>query len=281
MVTAQDLLTNQFVQCDVEDRVSALIAKLKRSKQSAAVVFSKGTYLGVASKDAFLAARENAKEMRVKNLVKKRSKAKTPFFVSKLTPRDGIHALCKKFSASGARILPVLDKKKFLGVVRAADVLLALRDSYRGIEAFILATMDPLMLSEDDTLDTALTMMKRAKIGHAPVVDDRGNLVGMFSAHDYMAKHLISRRKVHARAGASHGKFKNAGFDIGEKVNLGHIEVKGLMSTACCSAPARTKLPVIIDTMITNKVMSVVLTRRNKPVGIITLKDILSDAAKS
>jgi len=280
MVIAKDLVSQKYISCEMTDRVSSLLGKMTRAKDCFALVFEKGKYKGVVSKDAFLVARGSAAEQRVANVVKKRSKSKTPFYVGKVKMSDSIERVCALLSAADARLLPVFEKTKLVGVIRAEDVLKEVRSSYAGVPAFELASMDAKTVLASDTLDTLLTVMKRKKAGHVPVVDEKGLIIGVVSGHDYMGKHLHDRRRMRVPQRASHGMFKGGAIDTGEKLNLGHIKVAEIMSTECCTATPRTSIRDVIKVMLDQGVFSVILTRRNKPVGVITSKDILSDAAK-
>ncbi|MCX6708976.1 MAG: CBS domain-containing protein, partial [Candidatus Woesearchaeota archaeon] len=117
---------------------------------------------------------------------------------------------------------------------------------------------------------------------HLPVVDQQGRIMGMVMLSDLIENGEfwdLQRQKV-PRA-ASHQKGGNSGYGRGEKTSMIALPVEDVMSTKspCCAAP-ETKIPNAVKLMDANDVCNVILTKDKKPVGILTIKDILIDYIK-
>ena len=139
-------------------------------------------------------------------------------------------------------------------------------------------------LNEDDEIGYALSHMKEKNVHRAPVVDNKNNLSGIISLIDLFTDYyLVSRSKgIRLSRASSHQKGKRGGFGIGEKQDLLKLPLKNIMTnhSECCCCSGKTIISEVIELMNKDSVSSVVIVEKNKPVGIITFKDILMDFAK-
>ena len=78
MITAKDLVKEHEVVVDVNDTVAQLLGKFNQTEDSA-LVFDGKKYLGLVEKRLLVANRIDLNKMKVKNVIKKRSKSKTQF----------------------------------------------------------------------------------------------------------------------------------------------------------------------------------------------------------
>ncbi|MBD3318293.1 CBS domain-containing protein [Candidatus Woesearchaeota archaeon] len=280
MVNASDLLTTTYVTCDVNDRISSLLGKMKRAQEGAAVVTKKGNYLGIVHRSAFLVSRAHASDTKVANIYQRRSKAKSNFFVPTLSRTSSLPVMCKRMLQSNSRMLPVMEKDRLIGVVKDMELLKAIAPDFSSIPAFELASTDSITVRENNVIYAAMTAMKKHKIGHIPVVDKNGKLLGILSGYDYLEMHLHSRSRMHQSRKGTHSDYKNRGFDTGEKISLGDLPVRDFMSEKVITATPRTTIAQCIQLMIDNNAHSIVLTRYDKPVGVLTCHDIFIHAAQ-
>lgn len=287
MVTAQELLTNDFIAADVNDTVSSLIGKMGRKRQSYAVVFDRDAYKGVASKKWLLSSRIDPAKMKVKNLITHRSKAKTQFFVPTLEMGTGLRDICKLLCTADTRALPVVvrqGKKEIVaGVVRAVDVLNAVRQAYKGVRASTLGTMELVTIKENEGMGKAIHQMHWEGVDRLVVVNGAGKFVGVAALVDLITdKHVLPQRRMRIPNAAQHQGTRKTGYDVGEKHKLLRLPVQNMLTRAanCSTAPPNAPVADIIDEMTAENTTSVVLVEKDKPVGIITVKDILGDYAK-
>lgn len=81
------------------------------------------------------------------------------------------------------------DRKKLLGILTDGDIRRKLLKVQKPFSAFFVddaldhAIRSPVTTSPPDSLVHAVDVMERKKIWDLPVVDDRGNLVGLLHLH--------------------------------------------------------------------------------------------------
>jgi len=282
MTTAKDLMRTTFVQVDINDTAAQLIGKCKKAHSYSALVFEKGKYLGLVDKDFLLARHIDPTEMKIHNAVNKRSKSKTQFFVPTLSTQDDLKTICKKLSSASAHMLPVVEKDKVLGVVHVADVVREVSTEYKTATCDQIASMKPITAKPTDKLSTLLTLFAKGGFDHLPVVDERNEMLGMLTFGDIMKEpNVWDNQSQKLPKAASHQPGKRSGYPSGEKKSVLDLPAQNFMSRKdLCCTPPETKITKAIDQMEQNEVCSIVLVKNNKPVGILTMKDICDDYAK-
>ncbi len=282
MTTAKDLLRKDYVSTDIKETVAKLIGKLKKAGTHSALVFDGKKYLGLVSRRFLLTSRIDPSEMKVGNIIKKRSKAKTPFFVPKLEENTDIKQICKLMTTSDTDMLPVLKKEQVLGIVHAHDVANEIAREYARLTCDELASKPAITARPNDQIIKIITVFSREAIDHLPVVDEQNRLMGMVAMSDLAENPQawnMSAQKI--SQAASHQGGKHTGYAHGEKTKMMNLPIQNYMSTRqICCTPPETKIPDAIKTMEENNVCSIVLVKYDKPVGILTIKDLLMDYAK-
>lgn len=288
MVNAQDLMKTDFIITGLEDSVSSVIGLMERHEECYAIVMDKTNYLGVASKKWLLSSKIDTANMRVRNLVKQRSKNKTQFFVPKLSPNTELREMARLMTTADMHALPVIikegGKEKVIGMVHALDILAALRMYYSRVRADEIGSMKLITVHEDDALSKAINLMTRQGIGHVVVVDAKNKLIGVIGLTDVLTDvHAFPRQKMHIPRAASHQDGKHTGFGIGEKTACLKLPVRNIITNLqnCVTAMPEESMAHIIDLMVNNEVSSVILVKKDIPVGIIAIKDILEDFGKA
>jgi acetoin utilization protein AcuB len=112
-------------------------------------------------------------------------------------PNHSIGAALARMRRGGFRRLLVVEKDKLVGIITDRDLRLAMNspfimregwyDSYlmEHIEVRSCMTPDPITLDADDSLLSAVRLMRTHKIGGAPVMED-GRLVGIITETDLL-----------------------------------------------------------------------------------------------
>jgi len=282
MVTAKDLLSKDYASVDVNDTMAQLIGILKKEEAHAALVFDGDKYLGVVGKRFLLTSRIDPGNMKVANIVKHRSKSKSAFFVPELSEDTDLKEICRLMANADTHLLPVLKNKKVIGVVHAKDVALAIAGEYRGIACDRLGTMGAITAKLKDEVGKALQRLKERGIDHLPVVDENGELAGVLATSDLFESPGWVGTGQHISRAASHQKGKRTGYgSSGQLTRMINLPVENSMSRGnmCCTEPSNT-IPNAVQLMAENEVCDIILCKKNKPVGILTLKDIFLDYAK-
>lgn len=288
MVHAHELMRTDYIIADVDDTVSSLLGQMERHGECYAVVFDGTTYKGIAAKKWLLSSRIDPSMMKLKNLFTHRSKSKTPFFVPKLAPETELKEIARLLTTADVHALPVIvtenKKEKVVGVVHSVDVLRELRTFYVRVRADELASARLITIGQDEELGKAINLMSKQGIGRVVVVDDQRKLVGIISLTDILLDvHVFPRSRVRLPKAASHQKGKHAGFGVGEKTDQLKVPVHNILTHVpnCCTAAPEDSVATVIDHMVGDNVSSVVLTKGDIPVGILTIKDILEDFSKA
>lgn len=282
MTTAQDLMRTDYVSIDINDTISQMLGKLNKAKQHSAVVFDGKKYLGVIARRYLLTSRIDPKKMKVANILKKRSKSKTPFYVPILKPETDIKEICRLMAAADTHMLPILQKDKLLGIVSSHDVVQEIAKAYKGLKCDELSNAELITAKENDPIGKVIGVFSYKDIDHLPIVDDQNKLTGMVAVSDLLENPQFwgtSSQKI-PRA-ASHQEGKKTGYQHGQFTSMINLPIKNCMSrkSICCTSPD-TKIPEAIKIMEENNVCNIILVKYDKPVGILTIKDILVDYAK-
>jgi predicted transcriptional regulator len=260
-----------------------LIGILRKEEAHAALVFDGEKYLGVIGKRFLLTSRIDPGNMRVANILKHRSKSKSSFFVPELSEDTDLKEICRLMANADTHVLPVIKNKKVIGVVHAKDVALAIAGEYRGIACDRLGTMGAITVKRKDEIGKALEQLKKRGIDHLPVVDENNELAGVLATSDLLESPGWVGTGQHISKAASHQKGKRTGYgSAGQMTRMLNLPVENCMSRGkmCCTEPGNT-IPNAVQMMAEDEVCDIILCKKNKPVGILTLKDIFLDYIKA
>ncbi|MEM4253955.1 MAG: CBS domain-containing protein [Candidatus Woesearchaeota archaeon] len=287
MVTASDIARTDFIIADINDTVSSLIGQMERHKECYAVVFEDSNYKGIVAKKWLLSSRIDPAEMKLKNIFKHRSKSKTPFFVPTLSPNTELREIARLMATADVHALPIIiteqKKEHVIGMAHSLDVIANLRTFYSRVRADELASMKLVTINQNEKVSKAMNLMSKQGISKIVVVDSQNKLIGILGLTDILIDvHAFPRTRMRIPHAASHQMGKHTGFGVGEKTNLLELPVHNVITHVpnCITAAPEESMASIIDLMVNNDVSSVVLVKKEIPVGIITIKDILEDFSK-
>ncbi|MBN1644609.1 CBS domain-containing protein [Candidatus Woesearchaeota archaeon] len=281
MITAKDLMSRSYLAVDVKETVSKLIGKMKQKNITFALVFQGNKYKGLLDKRFLLTSRIDAHKMKVNNVLKKRSKAKTQFFVPKLNKDTVLDQICRLMATSNSRALPVIEGNSVQGVVTTKKVLASIRNSYRGLKAGQILKKTLVSALENEQIGKVIEKMHSQKIDKMPIVNKLGQLVGITTINDIMKQfHRFSRTAQKLKTKGNRTKAPNR--DSGESQDMLKLPIINLMTPTrlCITAGLKTPVPEIIDLMTNENISNVIITEKLKPIGIITTKDLLEEYSK-
>ncbi len=288
MVQAQDILRTDFILATVDDTVSSLIGQMERHDECYAVVFEKNDYKGIVAKKWLLSSRIDPASMKIRNLLTHRSKSKTPFYVPKLSPDTELKEIARLMATADVHALPVIaeehKKDHVIGMVHAEDVIAALRTYYVRVRADELGSMKLVTIQEDEEIGKAINIMSKQNIGRVVVVDSQNKLIGILSLTDIILDvSVFPRARMHMAKSGSRQQGKRAGVGVGEKTNILTLPVHNILTHVpnCATVPPEESVAQVIDLMVKQEISSVVLVKKDIPVGIVTTKDILQDFGKA
>lgn len=280
MATAMEILSKNYVKADIKDTIASLLGSLKKAKERYALIFDGKKYIGVFTKRSILTQRIDINQTKVSNIASKRSNAKGSIYTPTITPETEDKTICKLMAAANTHILPVIEKGKVIGIVKAEDVLMEMSPLLRTSCQKI--AKKPITATANTKISTALDMLTKNHIDHLPIVDLRDNLTGIVSIADLIDNvSLFSEKRQHGSSAGNTQSGKKTGYGRGEKIHLYNLPIENFMGARIvCCAPPSTQVKDAIAMMVRNNVGSVVLVENNKPVGIITYKDLLQLASK-
>jgi CBS domain-containing protein len=280
LITAKDLISKDYLAVDAGETVSKLIGKMKRKNTTFALVFQGKKYKGLIDKRFLLTSRVDTSKMKITNVIKKRSKSKTPFYVPKLETDTDLDKMCRLLATTNTRALPVIKKNQIIGVVTVNRILKELKKSYKGVKADELASKKLITADEKEPIGKVIEKMHLQGTDRMPVIDKLKKLVGIATLNDimkYFQRWPISSQKI--RGGNVPG-YPNR--DSGEKQDMLKAPIRNIMipTRMCYTAGPKEPVPRIIDMMAKENVCSIILESKLKPIGMITVRDILRDYSR-
>ena len=87
--------------------------------------------------------------------------------------------------------IPVCNENKLIGVITDRDIVLravAVKKDPKALTADDVMTRHVYTVAENDKLSDALELMEKKLVRRLPVIDDSGNIVGILSQADLVAK---------------------------------------------------------------------------------------------
>ena len=138
-------------------------------------------------------------------------------------------------------------------------------------------TPEVLMVPEDMTVSELADYLTEHEITGAPVVDKKGKAVGVVSVTDIAAAHTGGDPSP----GPHHEYFRGAeGFAVREmrgfQVGDDERRVVEIMTPTIFSVPEETPVSQVARTMIAGRIHRLLVTRKERIVGIVTSLDLLS-----
>lgn len=175
---------------------------------------------------------------------------------------------------SGRKMLINTEGNKLKGVIGEGEFLEALdqAEEVQELSTRDLATYEVLTVFEEDPIEQARHKLLDNNISRLPVLDNDGNLVGKISSLD-MLKMLVPRESVNAGGTSRTKQTENRGGN--EKEKLSEITVEEVMDRTPTVMEGHGDAEEAIDKMIKQDSKEVIITDREYPEAILTVKDFL------
>jgi CBS domain-containing protein len=181
-----------------------------------------------------------------------------------ITPETVVTELADAFLKTGHRQIPVVMGKTIKGIVSRNDLLKMLA----GIKELRDTPLSDVMNKEvktvngDDTVETAVQLMKNLNIRALPVLDELGRLYGVIGMKD------IALYNWHMKNKATVGEL------IGE-IYPSEVVVSSAMVEAVVTATPSSTLGEAAKVMLDRKISSLPVVDDGKMVGIVTKYDVV------
>jgi len=219
-----------------------------------AVLDDKGKYVGVIARRWVIRSRLDPATTKVKTLMRPAPKVSLEFSLSKAA---------KLMIESGVRQLPVFERKKLLGFVTDENIIHgAVTQEWGNTAIEKIMTKAPHTIEANRSVGAVLSLFREQGISHVPVTDD-GKLAGIISIQDVLEHVFQPPRR------------QTTGEIVGEKVPLISVSAKGIMTKPLITVSPETSLREAEKKMHDFDISCLVVTAKEKLVGIATKLDFL------
>ena len=187
-----------------------------------------------------------------------------PFLYSipHLTQKDSIQKAANIIAHYRIREVPIVQKNKIIGVISAKQILklLSTKDN-RWIQANLIYTKNPIMVSSEESLSNARRIMTSRRLDHLPVINKEKIKQVLTSTH--ILEHVLPRE--------SQGR-KSRGITTIHKLES---KIGNIGSTRIPQCAANDDLNKIINSMLKTNTTCCLVNLWGNIQGIITMRDIL------
>lgn len=230
------------------------------------------TLIETDSYDVFIELSGKVAALNIRDIIgAKDIKTTRPSLVGKIIPelnrKSIVGEAARIMSHYRMRTLPVVQNGQVEGQVSARRIVDLINKQLVGnklkINASNIMTGDPLVIDSHKTVSAAMSIMKRRRIDHLPVVDN-GLLVGIITSSDIM-KVMSPTERI--------GK-KSIGINNAE--DRLSIEVSGLANDDVITASVDESLQGVCDRMISAGSSYCIIKVWDEIQGIITYRDIVA-----
>ena len=230
------------------------------------------TLIETDSYDVFIELSEKIAALNIRDIIgAKDIKTARPSLVGKIIPelnrKSVVGEAARIMSHYRMRTLPVVQNGRVEGQVSARRIVDLINRQLVGnkvkINASNIMTGDPLVIDSHKTVSAAMSIMKRRRIDHLPVVDN-GLLVGIITSSDIM-KVMSPTERI--------GKKSRGINDAEDRLS---IEVSGLANEDVITASVDESLQGVCDRMINAGSSYCIIKLGDEIQGIITYRDIVA-----
>lgn len=261
MKLAFELIPKEFMSdtefYDYKDPMSEALSKV--NKFGAVIVFKDGAYYGMVDDRSI--ATKGATKIPENFPIGKFAKQ-----VPILSMDTDIKSAIQTFYESSSKAVPLSQNNKIKGILKRTDILksilsLHLLSSYK---ANNIMSTPVIAIDQEASLDRARNAMKENNVNRLAVVD-KGRLFGVITYKNIIESgmSIANRSPEFSPKGRVHAKVSE----------FAHRDVY--------TVDSEDDLDQAIRQLIKNNVSSLLVTRRGKPVGMLTIRDILETVVKN
>ena len=270
-----EIVSTSFTEFDVGAPLSKVAGAFENQELDAVVVTDGGEYRGIVGRRE-MADSSNQPSAKVGSQVQ---------HVPTVDRTEDVREVARLMLGSDAKMLPVLDGDRAVGVVTTDAVLEAVRPFLDAVTVDDAYTGDLISVTPETTVGKALNTFREAHIAHLPVVED-GELVGMVSLYDVIDFTTRSGQRSQGgsaggrggRGGRSAGGSRaGAGAREGDSERMLDLPVRNLMSETVATVRRNAPLDEVVERMFELEISSLVVTDdgTESPVGIVTKTDVV------
>jgi predicted transcriptional regulator/ribosome-associated translation inhibitor RaiA len=182
-----------------------------------------------------------------------------------ITPDTRVYDASRKMVQNRVRILPVTENESVVGVVRQTKILEKMADckDMGDCASENLMVENLITVQPDFSIGVIRSIMLKNGISHTPIVERDGKLKGIITAKDLVSQFIKPSESETV------GELK------GENIRIWDMGTR-IIESSPLQVTRRTRILDVIHEMLTLKKGYCLVIEKNKPIGIITPRDILS-----
>jgi CBS domain-containing protein len=244
---------------DYKTPISQALAKVK--KNCAVVITRDGEYYGMVDDRSILRKRSTSYSLTKSFAIGKFSR-KLPIVDS----GTSLSGLINYFHEFSAKALPYQDGKRITGIVTRDMVMKTILSAHMISKTKVNEVMTSPVVAIDvqANMAQAESVMEKHKIARLVVLEN-GRIVGILSQRDMFDSFANNQDRL--------PKLKPVSF------SLSNISVKSMMKTSVFTIDYDMPADAVIREFLEKKISSLVVTRSDKPVGVVTVRDVIEAAA--
>jgi CBS domain-containing protein len=256
----EDVFSKDFVSVREDDTLSHCLSLFTEEKPSMLAVFdSESRYVGVLARRWIVRSWLDPSTTKAKTLMQ---------YAPTVKMGDSLGEVARLMIESEIRQIPVYREEEFLGFITDEDVIHgAVLKTWGSTRMDKIMTRKPLVVEEDDSIGSVISLFRDQEISHVPVVCD-GRLTGIISIHDTIEKIYQPRQR------------QTRGERIGEKISVLGAPVKHIMSSPVITVLPTDTLRTAAEKMHRLDISSLVVVSKGRPIGIVTKRDFLEPIAQ-
>lgn len=259
------LIRKEFPKVDENEPISKAISKMK--KNDGIIILKNGKYEGVLTKRDISRAKISP-DTKVKTFLQ---------HVAKVSIGESIENTAALMLESDSYLLPVFEKKDFVGIITAQDLLKKAVDDTFGDESITGYISKPVIkISHEEPVSKAINIFNEEDISRIPVYENN-ELSGILTIDHTLAPFI---HPEHRQGGT--GQYDDTskfGAYMGNKKDYLDLPVKGLMSQRISLIKPDQNVRSVVHTMFEKEYRGVFIGEEDNLEGIVTKKDLLEPLA--
>jgi len=254
----RDAMSTSFVVMDAEEPLTRAKGIFETKHPPLIVILEGEKFVGIVTERVLLKPRINPSAVKV---------ASVAVVPPRLSPDDNICKAARLMIENNLKALPVIQDERVVGLLTVKDVVSSCSKFLKGTKVRDVMTRDPVVISVDDTIGRAISLMRDVGVSRLPVVENN-ELRGIITLHDLITRIILPKEKA------------SIGDLIGEKVRTLSYRVRDVMTTPVHTAFPWEPVQRALDRMDQYDVSSLVVVEDRRVVGIVTLIDVLTPIAR-
>ena len=250
-----DFMTSDIIWASPDDELGEVLGRMKTHDVHEIPVGTRGKLGGIVTMRELMKRHALPPSTKVSTVVTQ---------VPEVTPDTTLPEAAEMLITTGFRALPVVRKRKVVGIISRTDLVRALleNDTLSGLALRDFMTPNPQGVAEEETVDRAVHVMQSLGERSIPVLDKHRHLRGAVGMKDVVD--LFAQPKVRKQLG-----------DYAPRRDKVEIEVKSVMRTPAVTIGTDSDLHRAAERMVKENVSSVFVLEQDELVGIVTKLDLM------